>query len=118
MTRAKGVVTAKDCRRDTFRSGGNGGQNANKRDTGVRFTHLPSGAVGESREERSQVQNERTAWRRMAEHPKFQLWARMQLAAQEEGYRTIEARVDALLAPENLEAEIGVPAQPGDVVSE
>jgi len=100
------VVTAKDCRRDTFRSGGKGGQNVNKRDTGVRFTHEPSGAVGESREERSQVQNERTAWRRMANHPKFLLWCKMQLAAKEQGYLDIERKVDSMLEPENLHVEL------------
>lgn len=50
-------VTARDCVRQTFRSGGKGGQNQNKRDTGVRFIHRPSGAVGEARDERSQHQN-------------------------------------------------------------
>ena len=54
-------VTLKDCRVETFRAGGPGGQNQNKRDTGVRITHLASGAVGESREERSQLQNKRKA---------------------------------------------------------
>jgi protein subunit release factor B len=59
---------------DTFRSGGPGGQNQNVRDTGVRFTHHASGAVGESREHRYQWQNKKTAWKRMAEHPKFKIW--------------------------------------------
>ena len=51
-------VTMKDCDRQTFRAGGKGGQNQNKRDTGVRIIHRASGAVGESREHRTQGQNE------------------------------------------------------------
>jgi protein subunit release factor A len=66
-------VTLADCRVDTFRSGGKGGQNQNKRETGVRIVHEPSGAVGESREERSQLQNKRTAFKRMAAHPRFKV---------------------------------------------
>jgi protein subunit release factor A len=66
-------VTLKDCRVDTFRCSGHGGQNVNKRDTGVRIVHEPSGAVGESREERSQLQNKRTAFKRMAAHPRFKV---------------------------------------------
>jgi protein subunit release factor B len=72
-------VTLKDCRVDEFRSGGPGGQNQNKRNTGIRIVHEPSGAVGESREERSQLQNKKAAWKRMAEHPKFKLWLNRQL---------------------------------------
>lgn len=66
-------VTLKDCRVDTFRAGGKGGQNQNKRDTGVRIVHPPSGAVGESREERSQLQNKTKAFRKMAESDKFKV---------------------------------------------
>jgi len=73
-------VTAKDLRVDTFRAGGKGGQNQNKRETGVRITHLLSGAVGESREERSQGQNKRTAYRRMTATPKFTAWVRTEAA--------------------------------------
>lgn len=75
-------VTLADCRVDTFRSGGKGGQNQNTRDTGVRIVHPPSGAVGESREERSQLQNKRTAFKRMAAHPKFKVWLNKQLYTQ------------------------------------
>lgn len=75
-------VTLADCRVDTFRSGGKGGQNQNTRDTGVRIVHPPSGAVGESREERSQLQNKRTAFKRMAAHPKFKVWLNKQLYVQ------------------------------------
>lgn len=48
-------VTLKDCVVETKRGSGKGGQNRNKRDTAVRIVHLPSGAVGESQEQRSQL---------------------------------------------------------------
>ena len=67
-------ITKKDLTVQTFRAGGPGGQNQNKRETGVRIIHRDSGAVGESREERSQLQNKRTAFKRLIEHPKFKLW--------------------------------------------
>ncbi len=46
-----------DLRRDTFRCGGPGGQHQNKTESGVRYTHLPSGIAAESRSERSQHKN-------------------------------------------------------------
>jgi len=70
-------VSVHDCEVQTFRSGGSGGQNQNKRDTGVRIIHHPSGARGESREERSQLQNKRTAFYRMVNSDKFKLWLRI-----------------------------------------
>lgn len=54
-------VTIKDCEVQTFRCGGKGGQNVNKRDTGVRIIHPPSGARGEGRDERSQWMNKKLA---------------------------------------------------------
>jgi peptide chain release factor 2 len=50
-----------DLKRDVFRSGGPGGQHQNKTESGVRYTHLPTGIVAESRSERSQHKNDANA---------------------------------------------------------
>lgn len=40
--------------------------------------HHPSGARGESREERSQLQNKKAAFLRMIDTPQFKLWLRIE----------------------------------------
>src|SRR6266446_650135 len=50
-----------DLKKDTFRSGGPGGQHQNKTESGVRYTHLPTGIAAESRTERSQHKNDQMA---------------------------------------------------------
>jgi hypothetical protein len=73
-------VTKKDLIRQTFRSGGKGGQNQNKVESGVRFIHPPSGARGEARDSRDQHRNERAAFERLIASREFQNWHRVECA--------------------------------------
>lgn len=88
----------------TFRAGGNGGQNQNKRDSAVRCIHEPSGARGESREHRTQWKNKQAAFRRCAESPEFQRWIKVEHART---VGSIESAVDYAMRPENLLIEYG-----------
>lgn len=98
-------VTRKDLRVDTFRSGGSGGQNQNKRDTGVRIVHAASGAVGESRTHREQGRNRREALRRMVSTKAFQAWLKVESSRRFGTLRDIERDVDRMMQPKHLKVE-------------
>ena len=100
-------VTASDCRFDYFKGTGKGGQKRNKTESGVRCTHLDSGAVGKSDDTRSQHQNKRIAFERMAYSSDFKAWHKIEVARRtgalvEAGKKTdIAMRLGNLLIEEN-----------------
>jgi protein subunit release factor A len=98
-------VTIKDCKVDVFRCPGNGGQKVNKTSSGVRVTHEPSGAVGQSCDTRSQHDNKQFAFQRMSFTPEFRLWHRLE-TARRLGQPSIEDIVDDQMKPSNLKVDV------------
>ena len=71
-------VTAKDLRFDFYRGSGAGGQHRNKTNSACRCTHIASGAVGQAEDSRSQHDNKKLAFTRMANTSTFQKWVRIE----------------------------------------
>jgi protein subunit release factor A len=114
-------ITIADCEVQTFTVGGHGGAGKDTSNSGVRVVHPPSGASGESRESRSQLENKRTAFRRMAKSRTFKQWVGIKAAELRTG-KTVEMHVEESMAPENLKIEVRdekgkwVPEKPLDTI--
>ena len=98
-------VGKNDFKIQTFTSGGPGGQHQNRVETGVRIIHPASGAVGESRSDKSQHRNKKLALHHLAASTKFQAWMRIKAAEMRTG-KTIDQIVEKAMAPENIKIEV------------
>ena len=72
-------IRDEDIKMDVFRASGAGGQHVNKTSSAVRLTHLPTGVVVASQQERSQFKNKATAMK-MLKNRLYQLEAEKQAA--------------------------------------
>ena len=95
-------LTAKDFEVQYFCAGGHGGQNMQKNATACRIIHPDSGAVGLSRDERSQLQNKKKAFLRLVNSDKFKAWHKMECARRLGQAVDIEVWVNDQMRPENL----------------
>ncbi len=92
-----------------FRTGGPGGQKQNKTSSACRCIHRASRARGESRKERSQIQNKRIAFRHCIETIQFQNWLKVTVAVIDQGFRDVEKYVDSMMNEKNLKVEYFTP---------
>lgn len=99
------TVKASDCEWEYFPAGKNGGQKGNKTASACRVRHPPSGAVAECREERSQLQNRKIAFKRLVGCAAFKIWMSRELLARD-GVPTPEERVEKDMEPDNLRIEV------------
>jgi peptide chain release factor 2 len=90
-------IRDEDIRLDVFRASGAGGQHVNKTSSAVRLTHMPSGIVVSSQQERSQFKNKATAMKQL-KNRLYKLEAEKQAAA--------KAKLDATKSDNSFGSQI------------
>jgi protein subunit release factor B len=97
-------VSINDCKIEAITAGGPGGQHQNRSCTAIRITHEPSGAIGFSKDHRSQLQNKRTAFVRLCKTSEMKKYLMVQ-SAKVLGKKSIEDQVKETFIPKNLKLE-------------
>ena len=72
------TITSQDCDWSYTKGSGAGGQKRNKTSSAVHCKHRDSGAYGYSEDTRSQHDNKRIAFKRMAETQEFKKWHKLE----------------------------------------
>lgn len=98
-------ITAAECRWDYFRGGGKGGQKKQKTPSAVRCLHIKSGAIGTASDSRSQWENKKSAFRRMAETERFKKWIRLESLKRMGMDAIVEENVRRAMQPQNIRVE-------------
>jgi len=98
-------VTKKDFEIQSFQSGGKGGQHQNRTNSGVRIIHKESNARGESRNERSQHQNKKIAFRRLLDDKKFKVWVNKRVYEITEG-KSLEQKVEETINKDTIQIDV------------
>ena len=97
-------VSASDCEWSYTRGTGKGGQKKNKTSSAVHCMHRPSGAHGYSEASRSQLDNRREAFRKMAETKEFRHWQKMEIAKRMGTLQQVEEEVERQMR--NVKVEV------------
>ena len=108
-------VTKKDFDISYFSGTGPGGQHKNKSQNCVRIQHKESGVIVTGQEERSRAQNQKNAFLRLVNHPKFQTQLKIKNAESLEDKREIEKqiqqKVNEAMREEHLKVEFYDPEE-------
>lgn len=99
-------MTKKDFEIFTFSAGGKGGQNQNRRSTGVRIVHRSSGATGEGRDSRHQAVNKQRAFLRCVSSATFKKWHKVEVCRRLGFEAEAEKAVEEAMASRNLKVEV------------
>lgn len=104
-------INKNDFEIESFRAGGKGGQHQNKTDSAIRIRHPESGAVAESRSERSQHQNKIIAFRRLLKTKEWKLWFKLKCSntvISKDYEKELKEKIEKMLDSHNIKTEIKV----------
>jgi protein subunit release factor B len=98
-------VTASDCEWKYTRGTGNGGQKKNKTNSACHCIHRLSGAHGYAEDERSQQQNRKLAFQRMANTKEFKEWLRIEFRRRTGQQAVIDDNIDRAMRQIKVEVK-------------